>query len=66
VPPSSGCRQPTARHVVPFVISLLQLFLDERVLAAPKMTSANLALVMAPKLLRCGPDSMTVVFNNAQ
>ncbi|KAF8259441.1 hypothetical protein EI94DRAFT_1773929 [Lactarius quietus] len=44
----------------------LQLFLDERVLAATKMTSANLALVMAPNLLRCGSDSMAVVFNNAQ
>ncbi|KAH9993220.1 hypothetical protein BJV77DRAFT_1060254 [Russula vinacea] len=30
------------------------------------MTSANLALVMAPNLLRCGSDSMAVVFNNAQ
>ncbi|KAH9163943.1 MyTH4 domain-containing protein [Lactarius sanguifluus] len=42
------------------------LFLDERVLAATKMTSANLALVMAPNLLRCGSDSMAIVFNNAQ
>ncbi|KAH9006724.1 Rho GTPase activation protein [Lactarius deliciosus] len=30
------------------------------------MTSANLALVMAPNLLRCGSDSMAIVFNNAQ
>ena len=60
-------RLPTAnRRVVLFVISFLQLFLDERVLATTKMTSANLALVMAPNLLRCGSDSMTVVFNNAQ
>ncbi|KAH8994684.1 hypothetical protein EDB86DRAFT_3078047 [Lactarius hatsudake] len=42
------------------------LFLDERVLAATKMTSANLALVIAPNLLRCGSDSMAVVFDNAQ
>ncbi|KAN0135437.1 hypothetical protein V8E53_006716 [Lactarius tabidus] len=60
-------RLPTAnRRVVLFVISFLQLFLDDRVLAATKMTSANLALVMAPNLLRCGSDSMAVVFNNAQ
>ncbi|KAH9027308.1 hypothetical protein EDB85DRAFT_2148575 [Lactarius pseudohatsudake] len=60
-------RLPTAnRRVVLFVISFLQLFLDERVLAATKMTSANLALVMAPNLLRCGSDSMAIVFNNAQ
>jgi hypothetical protein len=60
-------RLPTAnRRVVLFVISFLQLFLDERVLAATKMTSANLALVMAPNLLRCVSDSMAVVFNNAQ
>ena len=60
-------RLPTAnRRVVLFVISFLQLFLDERVLLATKMTSANLALVMAPNLLRCGSDSMAVVFNNAQ
>jgi hypothetical protein len=56
----------TNRRVVLFVISFLQLFLDERVLAATKMTSANLALVMAPNLLRCGSNSMAVVFNNAQ
>lgn len=30
------------------------------------MTSANLALVMAPNLLRCDSDSMAVVFTNAQ
>jgi Rho GTPase-activating protein 39 len=60
-------RLPTAnRRVVLFVISFLQLFLDERVLAVTKMTSANLALVMAPNLLRCGSDSMAIVFNNAQ
>ncbi|KAH9022833.1 hypothetical protein EDB85DRAFT_1993586 [Lactarius pseudohatsudake] len=38
------------RRVVLFVISFL----------------ANLALVMAPILLRCGSDSMAVVFNNTQ
>ncbi|KAH9022839.1 hypothetical protein EDB85DRAFT_1993723 [Lactarius pseudohatsudake] len=51
------CRRPTG--------VFLQLFLDERVLAATKMTSANLALVMAPNLLRCGSDSMTIVYEQA-
>jgi len=60
-------RLPTIhRRVMLFVVSFLQLFLEERVLAATKMTSANLALVMAPNLLRCGSDSMSVVFTNAQ
>jgi hypothetical protein len=60
-------RLPTLnRRVVLFVISFLQLFLDERTLACTKMTSANLALVMAPNLLRCSSDSMAIVFNNAQ
>ncbi|THH14803.1 hypothetical protein EW146_g5582 [Bondarzewia mesenterica] len=59
-------RLPTInRRVVLFIISFLQLFLDERVLAATKMTSANLALVMAPNLLRCSSESMAVVFTNA-
>lgn len=53
------------RRVVLFVISFLQLFLDERVQSITKMTSANLALVMAPNLLRCESESMTIVFTNA-
>lgn len=60
-------RLPTLnRRVVLFVISFLQLFLEEKVQAATKMTSTNLALVMAPNLLRCNSESMTVVFTNAQ
>lgn len=60
-------RLPTInRRVVLFVISFLQLFLEDKVQAATKMTPANLALVMAPNLLRCNSDSMAVVFNNAQ
>ncbi|CAL1708316.1 unnamed protein product [Somion occarium] len=60
-------RLPTInRRVVLFVISFLQLFLDEKIQAVTKMTSANLALVMAPNLLRCNSDSMAVVFTNAQ
>jgi len=60
-------RLPTiSRRVVLFVISFLQLFLEERVQGATKMTPANLALVMAPNVLRCNSDSMSVVFTNAQ
>lgn len=60
-------RLPTInRRVVLFVISFLQLFLEERIQAVTKMTAANVALVMAPNLLRCNSDSMSVVFTNAQ
>ena len=53
------------RRVVLFVISFLQLFLDEKIATVTKMNAANLALVMAPNLLRCDSESMTVVFTNA-
>ncbi|KAG6898150.1 hypothetical protein C0992_004866 [Termitomyces sp. T32_za158] len=60
-------RLPTInRRVVLFVISFLQLFLEEKVQCLTKMTPANLALVMAPNLLRCNSDSVSVVFTNAQ
>ncbi|KIP02863.1 hypothetical protein PHLGIDRAFT_122081 [Phlebiopsis gigantea 11061_1 CR5-6] len=60
-------RLPTIhRRVVLFVVSFLQLFLDGRVQAATKMTAANLALVLAPNVLRCASASMAVVFTNAQ
>ncbi|EAU91559.2 hypothetical protein CC1G_02048 [Coprinopsis cinerea okayama7 len=60
-------RLPTInRRVILFVISFLQLFLEEKTQSITKMTPANLALVMAPNLLRCTSDSMSVVFTNAQ
>ena len=60
-------RLPTIhRRVVLFVVSFLQLFLDEKVQSVTKMTAPNLALVMAPNLLRCNSESMAVVFTNAQ
>ena len=64
MPQSRDSRRLTVR-VVLFVFS----FLDEpvlTVLAATKMTSANLDLVMAPDLRWCGSDSVVVAFNNAQ
>ncbi|KAG8710867.1 hypothetical protein FRC08_016610 [Ceratobasidium sp. 394] len=57
---------PNNRRVLLFVISFLQLFLPENVAGVTKMTSANLALVMAPNLLRCDSESMAVVFTNAR
>ncbi|EJD37788.1 Rho GTPase activation protein [Auricularia subglabra TFB-10046 SS5] len=54
------------RRVVAFVVSFLQLFLEERVTARTKMTAPNLALVMAPNLVRCASESAAVVFANAQ
>jgi hypothetical protein len=60
-------RLPTInRRAVLFVISFIQLFLDDKVQAVTKMTPANLALVMAPNLLRCTSESMSIVFTNAQ
>ncbi|KAF9528517.1 hypothetical protein CPB83DRAFT_929834 [Crepidotus variabilis] len=60
-------RLPTInRRVVLFVISFLQIFLEERTQGITKMTPANLALVMAPNLLRCNSDLVSVVFTNAQ
>ncbi|KAI5984242.1 Rho GTPase activation protein [Pisolithus marmoratus] len=54
------------RRVVLFVMSFLQLFLEEKALARLKMTATNMALVLSPNLLGCSPQSMTVVFMNAQ
>jgi hypothetical protein len=60
-------RLPAAnRRVLLFVVSFLQLFLDERTQEVTKMGDGNLALVMAPNLLRCESDSMAVVFTNAK
>lgn len=60
-------RLPTInRRVLLFVVSFLQIFLDEKTQSITKMTPANLALVMAPNLLRCTSESMSVVFTNAQ
>lgn len=60
-------RLPTInRRVVLFVISFLQLFLEDKVCAITKMTSQNLALVMTPNLLRCNSDTIAVIFTNAQ
>lgn len=54
------------RRVMVFVVSFLQLFLDDRTTTATKMTAANMALVMAPNLVRCASESVAVVFANAE
>jgi hypothetical protein len=60
-------RLPTMhRRVVLFVVSFLQLFIEEKVQNLTKMTAANLALIFAPNLLRCESQSMAVVFTNAK
>lgn len=60
-------RLPTInKRVLLFVISLLQLFLQENIQAITKMNSVNLALVMAPNILRCNSDLMMTVFTNTQ
>ena len=54
------------RRVLLFVVSFLQMFLDETVTATTKMTAPNMALVFAPNILRCASESMAVVFTNAR
>jgi Rho GTPase-activating protein 39 len=54
------------RRVILFVISLLQLFLQDSIQSVTKMNSINLALVMAPNLLRCNSELMSTVFTNTQ
>lgn len=53
------------RRVLLFVVSFLQLFLDAEVVEVTKMTSRNLALVLAPNVLRTPDDSLSTVFANS-
>ncbi|KAF8309423.1 hypothetical protein DL93DRAFT_2085697 [Clavulina sp. PMI_390] len=60
-------RLPTInRRVLLFVISLMQLFLHDNIIAVTKMTSPAMALVISPALLRCTSDHFSTVFTNAQ
>lgn len=54
------------RRVLLFVLSFLQLFLEERVVSVTKMGAENLALLMAPNLLRCVSEDIRDVFNNTK
>ncbi|KAH7102162.1 hypothetical protein BKA62DRAFT_118752 [Auriculariales sp. MPI-PUGE-AT-0066] len=53
------------RRVMVFAISFLQLFLEPKTTIITKMTAQNLALVMAPNLVRCASESVAIVFANA-
>ncbi|TXT03883.1 hypothetical protein VHUM_04306 [Vanrija humicola] len=52
------------RRVLLFVISFMQLFLDPAVVAVTKMTPSNLALVLAPNILRTTSEELSTVYNN--
>ena len=54
------------RRVLVFVVSFLQMFLEESVMTTTKMTAPNMALIFAPNILRCASESMAVVFANAR
>ncbi|BEI80235.1 hypothetical protein CcaverHIS002_0107640 [Cutaneotrichosporon cavernicola] len=53
------------RRVLLFVISFIQLFLDPEVVAITKMTPRNLALVLAPNILRTPDESLSAAFANS-
>ncbi|KAK8850469.1 hypothetical protein IAR55_004387 [Kwoniella newhampshirensis] len=54
-----------SRRVLLFVLSFLRLFVREDVVEQTKMTMGNLALVMAPNILRTTSNSLTTVFTNS-
>lgn len=45
---------------------LLQLLAEEETVKYTKMDVCNLAMVMAPNVLRCGSDDPRVIFDNAR
>ncbi|WVW80903.1 hypothetical protein I302_102894 [Kwoniella bestiolae CBS 10118] len=53
------------RRVLLFVISFIQLFMKDDVVRVTKMTPGNLALVMAPNILRTTSNSLITVFTNS-
>ncbi|GMK54712.1 hypothetical protein CspeluHIS016_0112980 [Cutaneotrichosporon spelunceum] len=53
------------RRVLLFVISFIQIFLDPEVVAVTKMTPRNLALVLAPNILRTPDESLSAAFANS-
>ncbi|WWD08443.1 hypothetical protein V865_006555 [Kwoniella europaea PYCC6329] len=53
------------RRVLIFVISFIQLFMKDDVVRVTKMTPGNLALVMAPNILRTTSNSLITVFTNS-
>ncbi|OCF45686.1 hypothetical protein I317_00589 [Kwoniella heveanensis CBS 569] len=53
------------RRVLLFVISFVQLFMGRGVVEKTKMTPGNLALVIAPNILRTTSNSLVTVFTNS-
>ncbi|VDK47753.1 unnamed protein product [Anisakis simplex] len=54
------------RLVVAKLLHLLQLLTDEETVKHTKMDVCNLAMVMAPNMLRCSSDDPRVMFDNAR
>ncbi|WWD20651.1 hypothetical protein CI109_105127 [Kwoniella shandongensis] len=53
------------RRVLLFVVSFLRLFVGREAVDQTKMTMGNLALVMAPNILRTTSNSLVTVFTNS-
>ncbi|WVF67939.1 hypothetical protein IAT40_002701 [Kwoniella sp. CBS 6097] len=53
------------RRVLLFVVSFVQLFMGRSVVEKTKMTPGNLALVIAPNILRTTSNSLVTVFTNS-
>ncbi|WVQ95503.1 hypothetical protein IAU59_002600 [Kwoniella sp. CBS 9459] len=53
------------RRVLLFVVSFVQLFVGRSVVEKTKMTPGNLALVIAPNILRTTSNSLVTVFTNS-
>nr|ODN96050.1 hypothetical protein L204_03741 [Cryptococcus depauperatus CBS 7855] len=53
------------KRVLIFVISFVQMFLREEVMKTTKMGPMNLALVVAPNILRTTSNSLVTVFTNS-
>uniref|UniRef100_A0A915B3E1 Rho GTPase-activating protein 39 n=1 Tax=Parascaris univalens TaxID=6257 RepID=A0A915B3E1_PARUN len=54
------------RLVIAKLLHLLQLLAEEETVKYTKMDVCNLAMVMAPNMLRCGSDDPRVMFDNAR
>ncbi|EJW87488.1 RhoGAP domain-containing protein [Wuchereria bancrofti] len=54
------------RLVLAKLLELLQLLAEEETVKYTKMDVCNLAMVMAPNVLRCGSDDPRVIFDNAR
>uniref|UniRef100_A0A8R1TN79 Rho GTPase-activating protein 39 n=1 Tax=Onchocerca volvulus TaxID=6282 RepID=A0A8R1TN79_ONCVO len=54
------------RLVLAKLLELLQLLAEEETVKYTKMDVCNLAMVMAPNVLRCGSDDPRIIFDNAR